>query len=336
MLPALSLWSLADAVASPLADGGLINETFAVDVRSARVGYLQRLNTGIFVPEVHHDIEAVTTHLAAVGVSTPRILRTAAGALWHTDPGGGVWRLLTPVGDRTVHSLEDPADARSAGALVARWHAALGDLEWEFHSVRAGAHDTDAHLAGLVAAVEAHPDHRLAPAVAPLAARIAEGWRTWNGPTELPARVIHGDLKVSNIRFIGSAAHALIDLDTCAWGTLDIELGDALRSWCNPASEDVEAPTWRLDIFSAAMHGYASHSALSAEEWSAVVPGCERICWELAARFARDALEERYFGWNPRFGGRGEHNLLRARGQAALAASVRQQRGAAEAILRAL
>ena len=39
--------------------------------------------------------------------------------------------------------------------------------------------------------------------------------------------------------------------------------------------------------------------------------------------FAQDALAECYFGWNAAFGGRGEHNLLRARGQASLAASVR-------------
>ena len=55
-------------------------------------------------------------------------------------------------------------------------------------------------------------------------------------------------------------------------------------------------------------------------EWAALVPGAERIALELSCRFALDALDESYFGWNPRFGGRGEHNLLRARGQAALAA----------------
>ncbi|MCA9494553.1 MAG: hypothetical protein KC621_31715, partial [Myxococcales bacterium] len=77
----------------------------------------------------------------------------------------------------------------------------------------------------------------------------------------------------------------------------------------------------------------AGEDGLSDEEWASIVPGVERICTELAARFARDALEERYFGWNPRFGGRGEHNLLRARGQAALARSVRAQTDAAGAAL---
>ena len=39
----------------------------------------------------------------------------------------------------------------------------------------------------------------------------------------------------------------------------------------------------------------------------------------LTARFAADALRERYFGWNrERFPAAGEHNLLRAQGQWAL------------------
>ena len=64
------------------------------------------------------------------------------------------------------------------------------------------------------------------------------------------------------------------------------------------------------------------------------MPGLERIALELAARFARDALEESYFGFDPAFGGRGEHNLLRARGQAALARSVAANRSTLEAVVR--
>ena len=114
-----------------------------------------------------------------------------------------------------------------------------------------------------------------------------------------------------------------------------VELGDALRSWCNPASENVTRAEFDLDIFAAAMDGYRSAAALTPDEWSAIGPGIERICIELAARFARDALEESYFGWDPAYGGRGEHNLLRARGQASLASSVREKRAAIESATRA-
>lgn len=335
-MPPITAWDAPEgAVVAPLGTG-LINQTWGVWTGEVLWGVLQRLNTGIFRPEVHEDIEAVTAWLAGRGAPTTRLIRTRAGELWHTDAEGGAWRVLTPIGDRTIDKLVHPADAREAGALVARFHGAMRGFAWDFRSVRPGAHDTDRHLDGLLTAVEAHRDHRLWWDVASLSETLGEGWRSWRGPTDLPVRVIHGDLKISNVRFEGARAVALIDLDTLQWGTLDIELGDALRSWCNPAAEDAKETAFSLPLFEAAIAGYAEGAAShppTAAEWDAIVPGVERICWELSARFAKDALEERYFGWNPAFGTRGDHNLLRARGQAALAKSVRAQADAARAIV---
>ena len=48
-------------------------------------------------------------------------------------------------------------------------------------------------------------------------------------------------------------------------------------------------------------------------------------------RFAADALNESYFGWDKaRFARAGDHNLLRARGQASLADAVSTARADAE------
>ncbi len=320
-------------------DVGLINQTFTVEHRGELIAILQRLNTDIFLPEVHEDIEAITSALATAEVPTTRLKRTAKGELWHTDAEGGVWRALTPVGDRTIDKLQDPSDAYAAGALVARFHAALQGFSWDFRSVRAGAHDTDAHMDRLSRAVDERRKHRLWWDVASLSETITAGWQTLQIPVGLPRRIIHGDLKISNVRFTGSEATALIDLDTLAWGTLDIELGDAMRSWCNPTEEDDKKARFDLEIFRAAMSGYAAGSGAEGPtelEWSSIIPGLERICWELAARFAWDALDESYFGWNKaKYPTAGEHNLARARGQVQLAKSVRAQRGAAEEALEA-
>jgi len=334
----LSRWPLpADATLAP-APSGLINRTYLVQAQGRPLAVLQQLNTAVFSPVVHLDIEAVTAHLASRGVPTPRLIRTRDGSLWHTAEDGGVWRLLTSVGDRTVDRLATPAEARSAGALVARFHAATADLTHEFRSVRDGFHDTQRRMDALVAALDHHRDHRHRDPVARLADGLLEAWRSWGELPHLPARIVHGDLKVSNVRFSGPEARALIDLDTLGRGTLDAELGDALRSWCNPAAED-EAPCFDLERFTAAMTGYATACTEAARggrggpteaEWAALVPGIERIALELAARFATDALEERYFGWDPaRYATRAEHDLARARGQAALAAAVRRAAGEA-------
>ncbi len=316
----LARWSWPTPPAASEADSGLINRTWIVRCGDDVAAVLQRLNTQIFDPCVHDDIEAVTAHLAARDIPTPRLIRTVDGGLWHDDGEGGAWRCLTPVGEHTVHKLHSAARARSAGRLVARAHAALRDLDWAFRSVRPGAHDTPAHMGRLGAALEAHRGHRLYDDVARVADGILGRWSRWSGPTDLPERVIHGDLKISNVRFAGDDAVALVDLDTFQVGTLQTELGDAFRSWCNPATEEQAIGRFDLAIFDAAIQGYAAGAeGVTEAEWASIVPGIERICVELAARFACDALEERYFGWDARFGGRGEHNLLRARGQLDLA-----------------
>jgi Ser/Thr protein kinase RdoA (MazF antagonist) len=319
-------------------DGGLINETWWVrDAAGSIVAVLQWLNTAVFVPAVHEDIEAVTAHLARRGISTPRLLRTRAGALWHTTPSGDVFRCLTPIGDRTVDKLQDPADAFSAGRLVASFHGAVRDLEWTFRGGRVGVHDTERHMERLRAAVARETGHRLHRDVAPAAETIHSRWTSWRGARDLPERIVHGDLKVSNVRFEGRAATALIDLDTVGRGTLDAELGDAFRSWCNPEEEDAPSPHFSQELFAAAIEGYAAGAARDGPtdaEWAAIVPGIERIALELAARFAVDALEERYFGYDAaRFATRGEHNLVRARNQLALAVDARRGAPAASAAL---
>jgi Ser/Thr protein kinase RdoA (MazF antagonist) len=335
-LNALKQWPLAtEATLRPITSG-LINQTFVVEGPENPIGIFQRLNTAIFSPRVHEDIEAVTTRLEAAGLTTPRLIPTSKGDLWYEDPDGAVWRAMSFHGNRTIERVTDRKDAFSAGKLIAAFHAGLNNLNWEFRSVRPGAHDTRAHMEKLARVIPTHREHRLWAEVKHLGETILDGWSTWQGHTDLPTRIIHGDLKISNIRYQDNQALCLIDLDTLAVGTLDVELGDALRSWCNPAAENTTETAFDLDIFQAAMSGYAEGCAGQPPqpvEWDSIVGGTERICWELAARFAADALEECYFGFDDRFGGRGEHNLLRAQGQATLAQSVRGQREEAETLM---
>ncbi len=328
-------WILPPRTALRPLDGGLINHTVGVFHSDRLLAVLQRLNTVVFAPEVHLDIEAITAHLEKHGMVTPRLIPSVTGDLWHTAPDGGCWRMLTPVGSRTHHRA-DPPLAGEAGALLARFHRATADLEHRFIFSRPDAHDTARHLDALRTSLLLHRAHRLYDAVARLADELIDAWHRWEGPTALPPRIIHGDPKLSNIRFDDvDRAVALIDLDTLARGTLDVELGDALRSWCNPAGENKAEARVDPAIFEAAVSAYLREHPLPDEEREAIVPGLERIAIELAARFAQDALEECYFGFDPRYGGRGEHNLLRARGQASLAASVRAARPRLEAIVQA-
>mgnify|MGYP006285891507 CR=1 FL=1 len=334
----LSSWpGLADA---PLrrVTAGLINLTFRVE--GPRGAYsLQRLNP-IFGREVHQDIDRVTAHLAAAGLVTPRLVPTAEGALDLAHPGpveqgGGVWRLMTWVEGECCDRVDGPGRARQAGRLLGRFHAALADFTAPFAHRRLGVHDTPAHLAGLERALEehrAHPDH---DRIRPLGEAILQAAEKLPPLPRDPERVVHGDPKISNLIFDPSGeALALVDLDTVARMPLALELGDAFRSWCNPAGEDAAAARFDLALFEAAVTGYAetAGSTLTEAEKEAFVAGARTVMVELAARFCRDALEERYFGWDPgRFPSRSAHNRIRAEGQLTLAQNLFERAREAEA-----
>jgi Ser/Thr protein kinase RdoA (MazF antagonist) len=321
-------WSV-DAIA-PLT-GGLINATYAVRRDGAPIAVLQRLHP-VFGAEVNLDIAAVTAHLAARGLVTPRLIPTLDGRAWH-DHAGRTWRALTWVDGVTIHRIADPAWATAGGALVGAFHRAVADLRHDYAFARAGVHDTAAHLARL-------QDH-LAGGGPPEA--VALGHELVDAVTGLPAlpdvprRHCHGDLKISNLLFDPAPRGVcLVDLDTLGWSTMAFELGDAMRSWCNPHGEDTGAITFDLAIFAAAIGGFraVADELISDAERTAIVIGLETVCLELAIRFTVDAFRDEYFGWDPaRFPSRRAHNLVRARGQLVLGRAVRAARADAMAIV---
>lgn len=336
LAPVLAAFGAAGAAVRPLG-AGLINQTLLVEGGPRGRFVLQRLHA-IFPPEVNDDIDAVTRHLAARGLVTPRIIPAADGRNWTTHDGG-TWRALTWVDGVGLERLESPAQAREAGGVLARFHHAVADLDHEFRSRRPGVHDTARHLANLRRALEAHAGHRRFAAVAPLARDILAAAAALPPLPAAPERVVHGDPKAANILFTRDRARALclVDLDTLARMALPLELGDAFRSWCNPAGEDRSRASFSLELFAAAVAGYAEAAAglVTATEAAAIVPATQTIYVELAARFCADALEESYFGWNPReFPGRSEHNEVRAESQLTAARSLAAQRVAAEEAVR--
>ncbi len=317
--PRPAAWrALAEARLDDCADAGLINHTWLVGSPPRFV--VQRVNV-LFKPEVHEDIEAVTAHLAGRALCTPRLVRTDSGALCAVADDGAAWRVMEFVPGVTVHKIDSASRAFEAGALVARFHAAVDSLEWEYRHVRPGAHDTVAHMQSLERVVQGGP-------ALPVAEGILAGWRAWPGSLEHPTRHAHGDLKISNLRFDEAGRGlCLLDLDTLSRLSLDVELGDAWRSWCNPVGEDGLDTRLDLEIFAAAVGGYRRERSLSPAEIHSLTFAVERIALELAARFCRDVVEDRYFGWNAtRFESRPAHNLFRAQGQLSLARSAAAQR----------
>jgi Ser/Thr protein kinase RdoA (MazF antagonist) len=297
---------------------GLINQTFLVTSQNGHRFVLQRLHE-IFPRGINRDIEIVTAHLADRGLQTSRLVRTTSGELW-LEEDGHVWRLMTYMPGICLQRIESGDLAREAGALLGRFHLALADLDHDFPHARGGIHDTPRHLRNLESALEKHRDHPAFDRIEPLATSILEAAGGLDPLPDTPARIVHGDPKITNFIFDPDSGKGvcIVDLDTLNRMPLPLEMGDALRSWCNPAGEDAVRTGFSAELFQAALEGYrdATGDWLTGAETRAFGLGTMTILVELAARFCADALNESYFGWDPKcFPSRSEHNQVRAEGQ---------------------
>jgi Ser/Thr protein kinase RdoA (MazF antagonist) len=333
----LAGYGLEKARLSPLGNG-LINQTWLVDNGGSECFVLQRVNA-MFPAAVNQDIDVLTRHLEAKGLLTCRLVPASSGALW-VEHGNNVWRLLSRIEGISHDALTSAEQAREAGSVLGRFHRAVSDLEHQFTNPRPGIHDTARHLRFLEDTLTKRTDHPDYAIVAKLGRQILDIANSLPLLPPVTDRVVHGDPKVNNILFEpgGNRALCLVDLDTISRMPLPLELGDAMRSWCNPTGEDYWTGEFSAELFIPSIEGYAEQTRdwITAEEWASIVPATHIILIELAARFCADALNESYFAWDPeQFTTRSEHNQVRATGQLTEARSLMAQEKELKAIVRA-
>ena len=326
--PAAKLASL-----EPLGDGR-INSTWLIITAAKEKYVLQRLNPTVF-PEpalVQENLCRVTEHLRASGYNSFEVLRSPSGKNAWQDSSGAWWRLLTYLEEtRTLAAISTPTQAQDIGVALGRFHILMAKLPLPpLADTLPGFHNTISYLAEY--------DALLPNTCQPQAAdcrvfieerradmRLLEEARQQGGITE---QVIHGDPKVGNFLFSldGKRVVSLIDLDTVKPGLLLHDLGDCLRSCCNPHSEDVtnlNEVFFDKDLFTAVLTGYLSQAAalLAAEDRRLLTASARLISLELGLRFYSDYLAgSRYFKTD-----HPEQNLFRARVQFELVRSMENQ-----------
>lgn len=339
---------------------GNVHDTFLVGVEGPGDGrfILQRVNTRVFRRplEVMRNIARVAEHIgqrldpAGTVRGRPwrpvRVLRTGKGADHWIDSDGGFWRALSFVeGARSFDTLQGVDHARELGSALGLFHALIADLPGDrlfdtlegfhvtpryldrFDAVRAarGAPDTPEtdHALGWVA----ERRHR---------ASVLEDARAAG---LLVPRPIHGDPKVGNVMIDLETGRAvsLVDLDTVKPGLVQYDIGDCLRSGCNPAGElpeRLDAVAFDLTLCRAILEGYLAFAGalLSRADRDAIFDAVRLIAFELGLRFLTDHLEgDVYF--RTRFPGQ---NLRRALVQFRLCESIESQEHAIRDLVREL
>jgi Ser/Thr protein kinase RdoA (MazF antagonist) len=210
--------------------------------------------------------------------------------------------------------------AKEAGALVGKLHKLLAQLDYRPTADLKGFHDTPAVLAKLDQVV----DQLSADGQALAQQILTEAPKYFISPEEQANQVIHGDLKISNLVFDNDQhAIGIIDFDTIIYKPRAIDLGDALRSWCNTSTEDDPAASFDMQLFTAAETAYRENFDANLNETAINLKATKLIALELAARFLTDVVTDNYFSFDDkRFPTRKAHNWARAQAQFNLAQSI--------------
>ena len=344
----------------PLGHGN-VNATYRVQLvgpeQSSTV--LQRLNTAVFRQPrlVMANIEAVAAHVerrlaegnpdpAGRAWRMPALLRRRGSAEPWLEQGGEFWRMISFLeATRSVEAIEGPEQAREIGAGLGLFHALIHDLPAEqLADTLEGFHVTPAYLAHyqrVLADSRVERSERCNEAIAFVTERqhragVLEEARAAG---KLQLRPIHGDPKINNLLLCerSGQAVALIDLDTVKPGLVHYDIGDCLRSACNPAGEEttsLDAVHFDLDLAEAVLQGYlgVARGFLTPADLEAIPDAIALLPFELGLRFLTDHLAGDVYFRTERPG----HNLDRALVQFRLAASVERQRAAIEALVERL
>ncbi len=326
---------------------GNVNDTYLVTVSGSDETHfiLQRINQHVFRrPElIMVNMRAFTEHVhkrlsnGAADPSrrwdTPRVRLTADGQTHWVDEEGGFWRAISFVNHSHAYPrIRDSAHAREAGYALGRFQSLISDMDiTTLHDTLEGFHITPRYLQHYHEVI-AHPKAPIDSPEVRYGTRFVAQREAWASVLEqakeagrLRVRPIHGDPKVDNIMIDDDTGQAvsIIDLDTVKPGLVHYDIGDCLRSCCNPLGEEtdkIEHVRFDTDLCREILAGYlpVARSFFTPPDYDYLYECARLIAFELGLRFFTDYLEGNVY-----FKARhSQHNLARALVQFKVAESI--------------
>ncbi|MEH2040676.1 phosphotransferase enzyme family protein [Nostoc sp.] len=326
---------------------GNINDTFLATLDSSKEQHfvLQRINTQVFrQPQlIMQNMCTFTEHVQKRLQDTPlnrrwevpRVLLTKNAQDHWKDADGSFWRAISFIqGSQSFDSMRDRSYAKEIGYALGMFHNLISDLPAEkLADTLEGFHITPfylQHYEEVLAKTSVRQSLEVNYCLQFVSDRQTFAHILENAKAEgkLPLRLMHGDPKINNVMFdiVTQQAVSVIDLDTVKPGLVHYDIGDCLRSGCNPAGEETE--NWEsiyfdTDLCQEILQGYlaVAKAFLTENDYAYIYDAIRLITFELGLRFFAD-----YLAGNVYFKVKHpEHNLARAIVQFKLTESIESQ-----------
>ena len=326
---------------------GNINDTYLITTDAGehcpledKQFVLQRINTNVFKQPklIMQNMRTFTEHMRRRARDEghlwemPRVISASDGQDFYIDPEGNFWRAISYVhGAKSFETIKDVELAREVGYALGMFQYLISDLPiHKLSDTLEGFHIMPRYLQGFDKALSHNGFHSSAEVKYCL--RFVEQRRAFAHVLEnaqalnkLQLRPVHGDPKVNNVMIEESTGRAisLVDLDTVKPGLIHYDIGDCMRSGCNPLGEETErweAVQFDPEIGAAILEGYLTqaHKFLTAADYEYLFDSIRLLTFELGVRFLTDHLAGNvYFKVK-----HSEHNLQRALVQFRLTESI--------------
>ena len=310
----------------PFGDG-LVNSTWVINKVDSNESYIfQKINNQVFKNPEHiaYNIQLLDDHLKKTHpdylFTTP--LKTIVGDdMVRSDQG--YYRLFNFVQDScTLSVLENADQAYEAAMQFARFTKSLQELTvTDLKITIPNFHDLSLRFQQFSIAIQNEKNPRCEHALDSIHYLLMQEdiVHTYEHikMSDIIERVVHHDTKISNVLFDKNGRGlCVIDLDTVMPGYFISDVGDMMRTYLSPVTEeeaDVSKIFIRDDFFEAILKGYLHEmkDILTDEEVKLFVYSGKFMIYMQALRFLTDYLNnDIYYGAKYI-----DHNLVRAKNQ---------------------
>jgi len=325
----LSAYGLADGSDVEPLVSGLINRTWKV-TQGGNAYILQRINDSVFKKpyELAENIDRVGAYLALHNPGylfvTPIKSKEKMGIV---EQEGGYYRLFPFVrGSHTINVVSTPDQAFEAALQFGKFTRLLSGFDaGSLHTTIPDFHNLSLRYRQFEDAISVGSPERIKASTTIISeikkhAHILSTFEKLQTSDFVRRRVTHHDTKISNVLFDHNGKGiCVIDLDTVMPGYFISDVGDMLRTYLSPASEeekDFSNIEIRDEFFKAIVQGYLSNMGdeLSTEEKDLILYAGFFLIFMQAIRFLADYCNnDAYYGASY-----DDHNLIRAGNQVVL------------------